>query len=161
MADKLKPKDATQAEFYYPPNLLAKAIGTGSGPSIREMEKEAARRLQASQGKYQFVLQTTLKRMKGVLGSGGSLDEQHRLLYVDAHDIKGQASLLGYPLVGEVAVCICVAIKDVPEKLQLQPDLLALHVNSLEWAFLNEHNDDRSAEKSALAQSLRDALNKG
>lgn len=160
MADKSKPKGSGVAEFYYPPNNLAKAIGTGSGPSLRAMEKEAARRLHASQGDYQTILQTTIQRMKGVLGSEETLEEQHRLLFVDAHDIKGQASLLGYPTVGEVAVCICVAIKDVPEKLQVQPDLLALHINALEWAFLNEHNDDRKAEKSALAQSLRDALYK-
>jgi len=151
-------KNSAPAELYYPPNHLAKAIGIGGGPSLREMEEAAGLRLSASRGEYKEVLQKTLARMKEVLASEREAVEQQREVFADAHDIKGQAPMLGYPLVGEIAVCTCSAIKDMPEKLNEHPDLLQLHVNAMRWAFLNEHDEGKKAEKSVLVQSLQDAL---
>lgn len=151
-------KPAAAAEFYYPPNHLAKAIGTGSGPSLREMEAAANQKLKASQGAYKVVLQNTIARMKDVLATSKDAAEQQDAIFADAHDIKGQAPLFGFPLVGEIAVSTCMAIKEVPKKLEENPDLLSLHVNAMWWAFMNEHDEGKKAERSALVLSLRDAL---
>lgn len=145
-------------EIYTPPNKLAEAIGEGSGPSLREMQQDAERRLRLNGAKYRETLKTSIEEMKGHLESGNPGADVREAIFALAHDIKGQAPLFDYDLVAEVAVCICTAIRDVPQKLQARPDLLVLHVHSMAWAF--DHIDDptKEMEKAALVQSLHDAL---
>lgn len=159
MADKKDDaKGEAPADLYYPPNRLVRAIGIGDGPSLREMEEAAEQRLKISKAIYKTILRDTISRMKKVMLSNLDPGEQQQAIFVDAHDIKGQATVLGYPLAGEIAASICAAIKEVPAKLREHPDLLNLHVNALDWAFANQHNEKRATEKSVLLKSLKDAL---
>jgi len=77
-----KPKGV--AELYFPPNKLARAIGVGNGPSLREMEEEAEKRLLAKGQNYEKVLRTTIDRMKGNLSSGANLEEMQEEIFSDA-----------------------------------------------------------------------------
>lgn len=151
-------KSQAPVEIYTPPNKLAEAIGKGSGPSLREMQQDAERRLRLNGSKYREILKASIEEMKAHIASDASGVDVREAIFALAHDIKGQAPLFDFHLVAEVAVCICTAIRDVPEKLQQRPDLLALHVHSMAWAF--EHIDDTSkdAEKAALVTSLHEAL---
>ena len=151
-------KQKAPVEIYTPPNKLAEAIGEGSGPSLREMQQDAERRLRLNGAKYRETLKASIEEMKEHVASDASGVDVREAIFALAHDIKGQAPLFDYHLVAEVAVCICTAIHDVPEKLQARPDLLVLHVHSMAWAF--EHIDDASkeVEKAALVQSLHEAL---
>lgn len=159
MSEKPSEKgSAPPLEMYFPPNKLAAAIGEGSGPSLRDMEENAAKRLERSKKDYDIVLRDTIDRMKGLNKSDVGKIELHNSLFIEAHDIKGQASLFGFPLVSEIAACICLAIRDVPKKLEDQPELLDLHINALEWAFINQNSDELNVEKSMLVKSLHEAL---
>jgi len=151
-------KKGAEPEFYFPPNRLARAIVDRNGPSLQEMEAEAEARLAESKDEYDDILNATILHMKTVLANEEDSVERHRILYENAHDIKGQAALFGYPLVGNVAICICVAIMEVPEKLAAHEDLLQLHLDALQWAFIHQNDEKLDAEKAALVHSLRDAL---
>jgi len=160
LADKDKKNGASEVEIYTPPNKLMEAIGKGSGPTLREMQQEAERRLSATVAGFENVLRETITRMNLILQSDEDAKSKHTKLFAEAHDVKGQASTFGYPLVSQVAHSICTAISDVPKKLSDQPDLLELHVNALSWAFANQHDDAKMVEKDALIKSLHDALTK-
>lgn len=160
LADNDTKNGASNVEIYTPPNKLMEAIGNGSGPALREMQQEAERRLSATVAGFEDVLHETIARMKLILQSDGDAKSKHTKLFAEAHDIKGQASTFGYPLVSQVAQSICTAISDVPKKLSDQPDLLELHVNAISWAFANQHDDTKMVEKDALINSLHDALSK-
>ncbi|MCZ4273241.1 Hpt domain-containing protein [Maritalea porphyrae] len=158
MPKKYDNTNAQDVEVYTPPNKLREAIGEGDGPSLGEMQKMADQLFRASQSEYRLVLEGAIARMKDYLVSGDAVPELQAELYAEAHDIKGQASSFGFPLVAQVAERICFSIREVPEKLEARPDLLELHLSALSWAFVNQHNDDKLAEKDTLVRSLREAM---
>lgn len=145
-------------EFYYPPNRLAKRIVDADGPSLQEMEAEAAKLLLVSKDDYARALEKTFVRMRACMAEDIGEDERHRKLFEDAHDIKGQAPIFGFPLVANVAICLCVVLLEAPEKFVAHKDLLQLHLDALKWAYINQNNEKLDAEKAALVQSLRNAV---
>ena len=71
-----------------------------------------------------------------------------------AHDLKGQAPTLGYPIVGRIASSLCelLGCKNVPAG-----DMLVLarsHVNAIEAAVRDEVKDDTNATAATLAAEL-------
>lgn len=158
MANSSDGKGKAEAEMYFPPNNLAKAIGKGRGPSIRQMEQDAERRQKILAREYPKQLTASIKRMQDMVASGTNVVDKMEKIFVEAHDIKGQAGAFDYNLVSDIAICICSSIREAADILTEREDLLALHVNALEWAFAHEHDDSMAVEKSVLAQSLKDAL---
>jgi HPt (histidine-containing phosphotransfer) domain-containing protein len=58
-------------------------------------------------------------------------DDSREVLYRAAHDIKGQAATLGFPLVGHVAKSLCHLLDHVPETERLPTSLVAQHVQAI------------------------------
>jgi HPt (histidine-containing phosphotransfer) domain-containing protein len=76
-------------------------------------------------------------------------------LFRSAHDIKGQAATLGYPLVSEVAGSLCRLIEESPDPQRIPLDLIDQHVDAVR-AIMREHDRPHAeAVATTLTHSLR------
>ena len=84
--------------------------------------------------------------------------ERRETLFRAAHDIKGQASTFGYPLVGSVAGSLCHLMDHVPaEKLPLT--LIAQHVEAIRAMVAETGQQEENATAKALVDKLTDVTN--
>ncbi len=80
-------------------------------------------------------------------------------LFRRAHDLKGQAPTLGYPIVGRIATSLCelLGCKQVdPTELV---SLTTSHVGAIKAAVRDEVRDETNATAAALATELEVAVN--
>ncbi len=75
-------------------------------------------------------------------------------LFRRAHDLKGQAATLGYPIVGRIAASLChlLGIKDFD--WQSVATLAASHINAIKAALRDEIRDETNQTAQALACEL-------
>lgn len=80
-------------------------------------------------------------------------------LFRRAHDLKGQAPTLGYPIVGRIATSLC----ELLGCNQVEPaELVSLtksHVGAIKAAVRDEVRDETNATAAALASELEAAVN--
>ncbi len=80
-------------------------------------------------------------------------------LFRRAHDLKGQAPTLGYPIIGRISTSLCelLGCKNVSAR-----DLIALagnHVKAIEAAVRDEVRDESNSTAAALASELESIVN--
>ncbi|WP_209007224.1 Hpt domain-containing protein [Roseibium litorale] len=80
-------------------------------------------------------------------------------LYQAAHNLKGQAATLGYPLVGEVAGSLCYLIEEVPSPSDLPKALLAQYVDAIRAMVSENARDQDNAVGTALLTKLNEVTN--
>lgn len=81
---------------------------------------------------------------------GEALEAFHRA----AHDIKGQASTLGFPLAGRIAASLCRLIEAKLETGRLPRDLVEQHVQSVRAIILEQAREHESKTARRLADRL-------
>lgn len=74
-------------------------------------------------------------------------------LFRAAHDIKGQAATLGYPLVGEAAGSLCHLLLEGPESSRLPLSLVDQHVQAIR-AMIREQAREENRTARLLAERL-------
>lgn len=86
--------------------------------------------------------------------AAGFAGETREVFYRAAHDIKGQAATLGFPIAGGVAKSLCHLLDCVEDDARLPRELVAQHVQAIR-AIVAE---DARAEDNALACELQARL---
>ncbi|MEP4030031.1 Hpt domain-containing protein [Roseibium polysiphoniae] len=89
-----------------------------------------------------------------VVQSEGLTAENLDTLYQSAHNIKGQALTLGYPLVGSVAASFCRLIETVPSPSALPLPLVEQYVVAIRAMVAEGAKDDQNETGSALLDRL-------
>ncbi|MGE0847779.1 MAG: Hpt domain-containing protein [Flavobacteriaceae bacterium] len=138
---------------------LESAVVPGIGPAI---DPEALNRAEQAQATLSVQFTHRLTEEISRLGDGFTAAEkspcdQDTVLsfFRSAHDLRGQAATLGYPLVGEVAGSICRLIEAMEEGDELPVDLIRHHVDAIR-AIAREHVRDATDETGLqLAKELR------
>ncbi|WP_349357406.1 Hpt domain-containing protein [Stappia sp.] len=85
----------------------------------------------------------------------GLTEERCATLFRAAHDIKGQASTFGYPLVGSVAGNLCHLIEHVPRE-DLPLKLVEQHVDAVRAMVAETAQQEDNATARALVDRLVD-----
>ncbi|GGB59750.1 hypothetical protein GCM10011316_34740 [Roseibium aquae] len=75
-------------------------------------------------------------------------------LYQAAHNIKGQALTLGYPLVGDVAARFCWLIEALPSAADLPMALSAKYVEAIRAMVSEGAKDDQNKTGAELLETL-------
>ncbi len=91
--------------------------------------------------------------------ASGFCEEPLTELFQAAHNLKGQATTLGYPFADEICASLCRLIDKTPDKSKLPAVLVDQHVDAV-CALVREGakgNDNPKA--SVLAKRLRDVTN--
>ncbi|MEC9367677.1 MAG: Hpt domain-containing protein [Pseudomonadota bacterium] len=135
----LRPGDARQAAAAAI-QQAEEAIGQLSIHFDGWMEQEAARLAKARD----MTLQTSM--------GAEALDE----LFQVAHDLKGQASTLGYPLAADICASLCRLIDRAPVPAELPGDLLSHHVDAVRAIARDHATGIENAKASALTEKLRE-----
>jgi len=92
------------------------------------------------------------------LASGFAADD-FEALYQAAHNLKGQASTLGYPFADEICASLCRLLDKTAEKNRLPRPLVSQHVDAVR-ALVNEGAKGTDNPKaSILSKRLRDVTN--
>ncbi len=87
--------------------------------------------------------------------SNGMDEERCASLFRAAHDIKGQASTFGYPLVGAVAGNLCHLIEHVKPQ-DLPQTLVAQHVDAIRAMVAETARQEENPTALALVERLAD-----
>lgn len=85
----------------------------------------------------------------------GALEAFHRA----AHDIKGQAATLGFPLAGRIAASLCRLIDAKLTTGRLPRDLVQQHVQSVRAIILEQARDQGTATARRLVDRLDEVTN--
>jgi len=82
-------------------------------------------------------------------------DDTLATLYQAAHNIKGQALTLGFPLVGDVAAGFCHLIENIPSPDKLPLELAERHVEAIRAMVMEGAKDDANKTGVKLLQTLQ------
>jgi chemotaxis protein histidine kinase CheA len=88
------------------------------------------------------------------VAAGFSEDAMHALFRA-AHDLRGQAATLGYPLAGEVAGSLCHLFDHIPAGGHVPRDLVRLHVDAVRAIVAEKASEENHATGRSLVDSLR------
>lgn len=90
--------------------------------------------------------------------TGFSADPLTRLFQA-AHNLKGQATTLGYPFADEICSSLCRLIDNIPDRSRLPAELVDQHVNAVRAIVREGARGSEHAKASVLAKKLRDVTN--
>ncbi len=90
----------------------------------------------------------------------GLKSEAGEELHTIIHDLKGQATTLGYPVVSEICDTLCNLLEKTPDVSRISPKIAELHVRSIQTIVqeCTKHSDDPKA--NAISAGLRQMVMK-
>jgi HPt (histidine-containing phosphotransfer) domain-containing protein len=84
----------------------------------------------------------------------GFAEPERSTLFRSAHDIKGQAATLGFPLAGRIAGSLCLLLDHAGTRLP--PDLVRQHVQAVRAVVAENVRSEDNATGLLLAERLED-----
>ncbi|MGE0231448.1 MAG: hypothetical protein AB7O39_00300 [Flavobacteriaceae bacterium] len=139
---------------------IAHAIGDRNAPAFDpELLARAEQALQDLSGEFKGWIDKEVaglaERFDSLRASASRDEEAIDAFYRSAHDLRGEAATLGFPLAGAVASSICGIIEAAREKDERLPlDLIGHHVDAVR-AIVREEAAEANDTASELVQQLR------
>ena len=140
-------------EVIRPPNRLQGAVGhaiDGDDPVARA--EAALAQLSSEFSSWMDDECERLDRTRRNVRQNGMTALPREALFRSAHDIKGQAATLGFPLVAAVAESLCRLIEETHDPACIPLDLVDQHVDAVR-AIIREHG--RAHAEAVAAQLTR------
>ncbi len=135
-SDKLTERRFDDHSVIVPPHKLKHAVTHTQGPSIVDMAvvERAEAALAELKGEFVIWMNDECQRLdtarRAVHEKGLNRSTVDRLL-VPAHDIKGGATTLGYPLAERIATSLCRLLHHAPDTLRIPMVLIDHHVDTI------------------------------
>jgi HPt (histidine-containing phosphotransfer) domain-containing protein len=148
-------KSFADHEVITPPNKLQGAVGRaieGDDPVARA--EAALAQLSSEFSSWMDDECELLDRARRNVRQNGMTAQPREALYRSAHDIKGQAATLGFPLVAAVAESLCRLIEETHDPARIPLDLVDQHVDAVR-AIIREHG---RSQADAIAAQLTNTL---
>jgi HPt (histidine-containing phosphotransfer) domain-containing protein len=136
-------------EVILPPHKLTKAVAKAGrdDPDLLAMAEKALAELSSEFGTWMRAECERLDNARDVVKTAGMDVKTRDELFRAAHDIKGEASTFGFPLIGPVADSLCRLIEHTPEINRIPMPLVDQHVDAIK-AIIREY-DSESCEEMA------------
>ena len=146
------------AEFVAPPSDLRKkarsrAAKAGDPDPVAAAEAALARMADSFDG---WMSEET-QRLAALWSAADLTDyeaETREAFYRAAHDIKGQAATMGFPMAGRIAGSLCRLLDGVLEVDRLPRELVRQHVQSVRAVIAENAREDTSQTARLLAERL-------
>ena len=149
-------KSFADHEVITPPNKLQGAVGRavdGDDPVARA--EAALAQLSSEFSSWMDDECERLDRARRNVRQNGMTAQPREALFRSAHDIKGQAATLGFPLVAAVAESLCHLIEETHDPARIPLDLVDQHVDAVR-AIIREHGRPQAdAIAAQLTRTLR------
>lgn len=154
-----KPAVATYAdhEVITPPHALMTAVTPaieGDDPVARA--EAALAQLSSEFSGWMNEECDQLDRARQKAHEGGMSAQPREALFRAAHDIKGQAATLGFPLVAAVAESLCRLIDETHDPRRVPLTLVDQHVDAVRAIFREHDLPQAEAIAEKLTRRLRD-----
>ena len=159
--------DATQVERIKIPNVLAKKVKYKAPPKIVVPERpnfdpvkaaeEAIERLSAKFDKWIETEVGDLYEANQAAQTDDFSQETFDIFYRCAHDLRGQAETLGYPLVGRVAKNLALLLAAARTENNFPKDLIAQHVDAIRAMVSEDARDETNNLGVELVEKLEEA----
>lgn len=81
-------------------------------------------------------------------------------LHTIIHDLKGQASTLGYPTVAEICDTLCSLLEKAPDVNRISPRIIEVHVQAIKTIVQECSKNQDDAKANAISLSLRQMVMK-
>ena len=88
--------------------------------------------------------------------AAGLSEDKLGILFQAAHNLKGQATTLGYPFADEICASLCRLIDKIPDKSRLPILLIDQHVDAVRALVAEGAKGTDNPKASVLAKRLRD-----
>jgi chemotaxis protein histidine kinase CheA len=154
--DLMAVKRFADHEVITPPNKLRGVVShviDGDDPVARA--EAALAQLSSEFSSWMNAECEQLDRARRNLREHGMATPQREALFRAAHDIKGQAATLGFPLVAAVAESLCRLIDEARDPQRIPLDLVDQHVDAVR-AITREHGRPHTEAVAArLTHTLR------
>jgi len=98
---------------------------------------------------------TRLDTARNAMKASGISKRTRDALFLAAHDIKGQATTFGYPLVQPVADSLCRLIEHTPDMMRIPVGLVDQHVDAVRAITHKNTRGDSDTNAAKLAEKLR------
>lgn len=147
-------------EVILPPNKLKKAVqkvkpGTKVDFDPVAQAEAALAELAGDFGQWMDQECTRLDNARNAVKAAGLNTATRDALFLAAHDIKGQATTFGFPLVTPVADSLCRLIEHTPEMARLPMSLIDQHVDAVRAITHRNTRGDSDSNAARLAEKLR------
>jgi len=147
-------------EVILPPNKLKKAVQKVKPGSKVDFDpvaqaEAALAELADDFGSWMDQECVRLDNARNAVKAAGFNKTTRDALFLAAHDIKGQATTFGFPLVTPVADSLCRLIEHTPEMARLPLGLIDQHVDAVRAITHRNSRGDSDANAARLAEKLR------
>lgn len=146
------------AEFMAPPTDLRRKVKTRADrpgdPDPVAAAEAALARMSASFDDWMGAETQRLAELWTAADLNGFEQTAREDLYRAAHDIKGQAATLGFPLAGRIAGSLCRLLDGVETAERLPRELVRQHVQSVRAIIAENAREDTSKTARLLAERL-------
>ncbi len=100
----------------------------------------------------------SLLEAHGNVSKHGLVDPHAEALFIAAHDLKGQAETLGYPLIGKYCASMCKMFEAVEDKSKIPLHAVDSHINAVQAAFRNGIKHEENATANAVYDRLLETV---
>ena len=144
-------------EVIVPPNKLKKAVVKPQRHDVDPVAR-AEQALAELSSEFTQWMEMECRRLdvaRNHARSSGLSSKSCEDLFRAAHDIKGQAATLGYPLIAPVAESLCRLIEHTPEATRIPLTLIDQHVDGIRAIAHKNTQGDAEMTAIRLAHRLR------
>ncbi|GAA0772382.1 Hpt domain-containing protein [Roseibium denhamense] len=161
MADPAKDQDY---EIVTPPTDLRGKVRELTPREAKKFDpvKAAEAALQRISGHFSNWMETETESLLAAwdeIRQNGMNEAARDKLYQSAHNIKGQALTLGFPLVGDVAASFCHLIETVPSPDKLPLELTERYVEAIRAMVAEGAKDEANKTGVELLETLTAVTN--
>lgn len=143
-----------------PTKLKDKALVPGTDFGFdREAVRRAEDALEELSVNFREWIITDIEKLRQASQSASGsafTDASLDALFNAAHDLKGQAGTLGYPIAGDVCSSLCQLISGLPEKQRVPPVLVKQHVDAVAAIVREEITNEDHPVARAVFKRLRE-----
>jgi len=146
------------------PNLLRAKVGTAPGPSLDQIVAEAEKALNGLQAQSRVWIQEYLAALAETVdtaraGTAPKIEAIDRVRKI-AHDIKGQGTTFGYPLLTVVGHMLHGFTERDPEAAARHLEVVAAHVDFMNLVIKHEIHDSGGPQVAHMLSALKTAAAK-
>jgi hypothetical protein len=151
-----------KAQVFVPPNLLRAKVGNTPGPRIDQMVASAKAALEEMKEDFEVWIRDDLKSLKESVAALHRAADPVTLerIKTHAHEIKGQGSTYGYPLLTAAGDLLHLFIDRDAAVAARNLDIIDAHVDFMTLVLNQELRDQGDEMAQGILQGLRDAAKK-
>lgn len=139
--------------------LRQKAVTTGSGNSAYRQAIKAAEQaieqLSVEFDDWLIMEVDKLEEATNIIKNEGWNETNSDTLFTISHDIKGQATTLGYPIISEICDTLCHLLEKIPDTTRLNLKIIETFAMSIRLIISECEQNEENPKASAISSGLR------